>query len=141
MATETMPTETMATDRSFPGSPRTDRCLCIVLAAALAVFAFAKLGFGYRQGIEISRATYYAAAGVEMTAALLLLSRLRIAGALLCAAFFAVAIGYSAWGDVRSCGCLGPVRLSSGAYRMIAATLGLLATLVIHRRLGQRRPT
>jgi hypothetical protein len=32
------------------------------------------------------------------------------------------------------------VRLSSGEYRMIAATLGLLATLLVHRRLQQLTP-
>ena len=59
---------------------------------------------------------------------------------MLTVAFFAVAIGYSVLSGVKACGCLGPVRLSSNEYRMIAATLGLLASLLLHRHLQRAQP-
>lgn len=130
----------MATDSTLavrlPGD-RTDRVLAVGLALALATFAFAKIGFGYRAGLEISRTTYYLASAIELAAATLLVTRRRLLGALLTAAFFAVAIAYSHWSGVRACGCLGPVRLTSGAYRLIAATLGLTAMLLVQRRLNR----
>lgn len=118
---------------------RLDRALALVLAAALATFAIAKISFGYHNGLEISRTTYYAATAIELAAAALFVARRHLLGAALTAGFFAVAIAYSMWSGVKACGCLGPVRLSSGEYRMVAATLGLLATLLVHRRL-QRLP-
>jgi len=118
--------------------PAIDRTLAFTLAAALTTFALAKVAFGYRQGLDVSRTTYYAASAVEGLAAVLLTTRLRLLGALLTLLFFAVAIGFSLWSGAHACGCLGPIRLSSGTYRMIAATLGLLATLLLHRRLVRR---
>ncbi|MEZ5966918.1 MAG: hypothetical protein R3F56_23965 [Planctomycetota bacterium] len=114
---------------------RVDRAMAVLLAVALATFGLVKIGFGYRQGLEISRTTYYAASAVELLAATMLLTRLRLFGALLTAIFFAVAIAYSQWSGVHACGCLGPVRLTSTAYRLIAATLGLTAVLLVQRRL------
>ncbi len=123
-----------------PAPSRLDRTLALTLAAALATFAIVKIVFGYRAGLEISWATYYAATAIELSAALLFLARAHVLGAILTAAFFAVAIAYSTWSGVKACGCLGPVRLSSSEYRMIAATLGLLASLLVHRRLQQLTP-
>lgn len=121
-----------------PTASRVDRTLAVLLALALATFAVAKIAFGYRDGLEISRFVYYAASATEVLAAVLLLTRHRLLGALLTAVFFAVAIVYSKWSGVQSCGCLGPIRLASGAYRLIAATLGLIATLLVHRHLSRR---
>lgn len=117
-----------------------DQMLRVVLAASLLVFGVAKLVYGYRDGLEIGSVTYYTATGVEFAAAVLLLSRRFLIGATLTAAFFAIAIGYSWWSGITSCGCLGPVRLSSDHYRMIGATIGLLATLLVFRQLPSPEP-
>jgi hypothetical protein len=132
----------MWTDLASRAQPSTslDRTLALALAAALATFAIAKIVFGYRDGLEISPATYYAATAIELFAAVLFVVRRHVLGALLTVAFFGIAIAYSLWSGIKACGCLGPVRLSSGEYRMIAATLGLLATLLVHRRLQQLTP-
>ncbi len=117
-----------------------DQTIRVILAASLLGFAVVKLVYGYRHGLEIGPTIYYTATGVEFAAALLLLSRRFLMGATLTAGFFAIAIGYSWWSGMTSCGCLGPVRLSSHHYRMIGATIGLLATLLVFRQLPTPAP-
>lgn len=135
-----MRAETLAPIASTQSTTTFDRVLAIALGVAMLGFAGVKIAYGYRDGLEIGPATYYTASAVEAVAGMLLISRrFAVLGAGLTAVFFVTAIAYAWISGVTSCGCLGPLRLASEHYRMIAATLGLLATLLVHRHMTAPR--
>jgi hypothetical protein len=116
---------------------RIERVVSACLAISLLAFGGAKIAWGYRDGIEIGQVTYYVATVIELGAAVLLLSRRRLLGAALTSLFCAAALGHSWLTGVQDCGCLGPITLSASGYRMVAATLGLVATMVVYRQLSR----
>lgn len=111
-----------------------ERALAWTLAACLMTFAVAKLAYGHREALQVGVTVYYLASGVELVAAGLLLTRHRLVGAGLTAAFFTVALLHSWLTGATNCGCLGPIALSTATYRMLAASLGLGATWILWSR-------
>lgn len=112
-----------------------DRGLRWLLAAALAAFGAVKLLFGHRPEYGLAAPIYFLAAVVELVLAVCLVLGRTVAGAGAAAGFFAVALVHSWLGGQRSCGCLGPLELPAATYRMIAASLGAVAAVLLLRRL------
>lgn len=115
--------------------------LRLALFSALIASCIAKLWGGHQPEYVLSQTAFVAATLAEGVLAFgLLVPRLRTWSAVGIGAMAAVGISIAFWGQGRTCGCLGSMmRLTASQHVLVSATVGVLAVLVWHVEVAERR--
>jgi len=102
-----------------------------VLILAMAVSAGAKLVAGHHPGLPLSAPVFYAAIGIEVSIAALLIFGKDVPGSIATVVLCAVGIVWTLLSHSPSCGCLGNLlELDRNEHLMYAGSVGVVGALL-----------